>query len=209
MAEFRTAGIVLHRQNFKDADRICRIFTREFGFISVIAKGCKKMKSKKSGTLELFSESNFRLHRRTGELFLVVDALKYSHFSADLPALKVAYSTAEWLLALAPAERPFPQIYEITRAFLKILPRTSKLQLIEIAWRTKIIAQLGFFPDSAEFDMRMNKFFKFLLTSDFSEIIRLIDDYAVFTAAEKILIQIFETTTEKTSRVTATTADWV
>ncbi len=209
MAEFRTAGFVLKKQNFGEADRILRVFSREFGLLSALAKGVKKIHSKKSGSLELFCETNFRLYRKTGELFLVVETAPLSSFSSsDLKSLKPAFEAVELLLALAPPEKPLPKIYKIFHDFLEILPVTSKPRLLKIAFFTKVLSIFGFLPDFEEFEEKEKKFFKFLLRENFPQILKLAEEEEIFEKVENYLREILENVTEKTSRVVSATHDW-
>jgi len=207
--ELKTPGIVLKKQNFGEADRILRIFTQELGVISAIAKGVKKITSKKGGCLELFCESNLRLYRRKGDLFLITDASALANFeSNDLEVLQAAYAASELLLNIAPPEKELPKIYKVTQNFLALLPTTKKLQLLKIAFFAKTLNIFGFLEDSANLPERERKFFKFLLSSDFATILQLAEDPKIFHAAESKLLQILENESEKLSKVSAATHDW-
>ncbi|MFH0834013.1 MAG: DNA repair protein RecO [Patescibacteria group bacterium] len=221
--ESKTPGFVLKKQNFGEADRILRIFSAEFGLISVLAKGVKKTKSRKAGSLELFGETNFRLHRRGGELFLVTETNPISAFeSKDLAVLQIAFAAGELLLQLAPPEKPLPKVYKIFQDFVTLLPIVNprdisgvnsvikpKLQLLKIAFFAKVLAILGFLPQLEQFKIREQKLFKFLLENDFPRILQLENDAQLFTWAEKFLVQLLENSAEKTSRVAAATQNWV
>ncbi|MFH0776324.1 MAG: DNA repair protein RecO [Patescibacteria group bacterium] len=219
--ESKTPGFVLKKQNFGEADRILRVFSAEFGLISVLAKGVKKTKSRKAGSLELFGETNFRLHRRLGELFLVTETNPISAFeSKDLAVLKIAFAAGELLLQLAPPEKPLPKIYKIFKNFLTIVVNppvnwgvnratTSKLQLLKIAFFAKVLAILGFLPNLEQFKIREQKLLKFLLENDFPRILQLENNAQLFTWAEKFLVQLLENSAEKFSRVAAATQNWL
>ena len=53
---YRTQAIVLGHMEFGEADRILRLFTLERGKITAIAKGVRKIRSRKAGHLEPFTE---------------------------------------------------------------------------------------------------------------------------------------------------------
>jgi len=57
---YRTAGIVLRRREQGDADRVLTLCTPQ-GKIDVLAKGARKLRSRKAGHIELFAHSNFVL----------------------------------------------------------------------------------------------------------------------------------------------------
>ena len=59
---YRTEGIVIHRRSQGEADRVLRLCTPA-GKIDVLAKGARKLRSRKAGHIELFSRSSFVLSR--------------------------------------------------------------------------------------------------------------------------------------------------
>lgn len=199
---------MLRKQNYGEADRILRIFTQEMGMVSAIAKGVKKIKSRKGGSLELFSEVNLRLMRKTGELFLITEVASKQHPDFTLPQLAVTYKIAEWILALLPAEKPFPEIYEMLQQVFKVIPKTPKLALVELAFGVKFFNDLGYLRNPEDYPEKLRKLLKFLIVADFKEILRLQEDSGIFAEANRILIDIYENETNKTSRVEINTRGW-
>ena len=60
---FRAEAVVLRHTNFGEADRMLTLYTREHGKIRAIAKGVRKIKSRKSGHLEPFTRLILQLAR--------------------------------------------------------------------------------------------------------------------------------------------------
>lgn len=54
---YRTEALVLRRSDWGEADRLLTLFTPERGKLRALAKGVRKLHSRKSGHLELFSRS--------------------------------------------------------------------------------------------------------------------------------------------------------
>jgi DNA repair protein RecO (recombination protein O) len=64
-----TEAIVLRRTDFGEADRILTIMTPELGKLRVIAKGVRKITSRKAGHVELFTRTQILLaHGRTFDI---------------------------------------------------------------------------------------------------------------------------------------------
>ena len=205
----KTAGIVLKRQNFGEADRILKIFTKELGLITAIAKGCRKVKSKRAGCFELFTEANFNFHRRTGELFLVTSAAKVQSFEwLDLVALKKIYLAVEWLLTLVPPEKAVPDIYQLLLDYLTALKKQNKISLLNIAFKTKLLVQLGFLPDPDSFGEDVRKVIKFFAQLHFREISRLEEDQKLLDKIDKELQKTFARETDRVSKVEVATQGW-
>lgn len=59
---YRTAGIVMRRREQGDADRVLTLCT-PLGKVNVLAKGARKLRSRKAGHIELFTHSSFVLSR--------------------------------------------------------------------------------------------------------------------------------------------------
>jgi DNA repair protein RecO (recombination protein O) len=59
---YRTEGIVVRRRNQGEADRVLTLCT-PLGKLDVIAKGARKVRSRKAGHIELFSRSSFVIAR--------------------------------------------------------------------------------------------------------------------------------------------------
>ncbi|MEN6481049.1 MAG: DNA repair protein RecO [Anaerolineaceae bacterium] len=57
----RVEGVVLRHSEFGEADRLLTVFTRERGKLKVVAKGVRKMRSRKAGHLEPFMRTSMQL----------------------------------------------------------------------------------------------------------------------------------------------------
>lgn len=60
---YRTEALVIRHSNFGEADRILTLYSRENGKIRVVAKGVRKLKSRKAGHLEPFTRVQLQLAR--------------------------------------------------------------------------------------------------------------------------------------------------
>lgn len=60
---YRSESLVIRHSNFGEADRILTLFTREQGKLRAIAKGVRKLKSRKAGHLEPFTRVQLQLAR--------------------------------------------------------------------------------------------------------------------------------------------------
>ena len=58
---FRVDAVVLRHSDWGEADRLLVMFTRELGKVRAIAKGVRKLRSRKAGHLEPFTRSNLLL----------------------------------------------------------------------------------------------------------------------------------------------------
>jgi DNA repair protein RecO (recombination protein O) len=94
---YRTEGIVLRGHDLGEADRILTILTRERGKIRAVAKGVRKMMSKKAGHLEPFCRSNLLLAQgRDLDVVSQADTIDaFAHLRSSLDLLGPAFYLAE------------------------------------------------------------------------------------------------------------------
>ena len=65
--------VVLRYTNFNEADRMLTLFSPELGKISVLARGCRKAKSRFLAATELFCYGEYTLYRR-GDFHIMTQA---------------------------------------------------------------------------------------------------------------------------------------
>ena len=70
---FRLEAVVLRHADWGEADRLLTLYTRERGKVRAIAKGARKIKSRKAGHLEPFTRVTLQLARGR-DLLIVTDA---------------------------------------------------------------------------------------------------------------------------------------
>ncbi|OGB80350.1 DNA repair protein RecO, partial [candidate division CPR3 bacterium GWE2_35_7] len=61
VATYKTEGIILKKQKIQEADYIITIFSKHYGKIRAVAKGARRIISRKSGSLELLNWCSFFL----------------------------------------------------------------------------------------------------------------------------------------------------
>src|SRR5512140_3276703 len=67
---FRVEAVVLRHADWGEADRLLTLYTRERGKVRAIAKGARKIRSRKAGHLEPFTRVTLQLAR--GRYLLIV-----------------------------------------------------------------------------------------------------------------------------------------
>lgn len=70
---FRVEAVVLRHANWGEADRILTLYTRERGKVRAIAKGARRIKSRKAGHLEPFTHVTLQLAKGR-DLFIITQA---------------------------------------------------------------------------------------------------------------------------------------
>lgn len=149
MPTYQTTGIVIGRTNFGEADRIVRILTPEYGKLSAVAKGVRKIKSRLAGHLELFAESGLSL--ATGRNLDVVTSARlawYPHqLTGDFDRVQLAYLFARLIDRTAGESQPHPELYAHLQDTLRALDAGASGSLPELWFRLRLLALIGLRPE--------------------------------------------------------------
>jgi DNA repair protein RecO (recombination protein O) len=89
-----TTAIILGRTDYGEADRILSLLTPEYGKLSLLAKGVRRVKSKLAGGIELFSVSEITFIKGRGEVGTLVSTRlvkHYDHIVGDLGRTMLGY----------------------------------------------------------------------------------------------------------------------
>ncbi len=119
--KYKATGIILKGSSLKENDRLVTLLTPEHGLIRAVAPGAKKYKSQLRGRTELFVVNQLLLIKgRSLDKIIQADTLyTYPGFSRDLGKLATAQYLAELSIALAVAEQPQPELYEVLNEHLR------------------------------------------------------------------------------------------
>lgn len=145
MKAFKTEGVILRRRSFGEADRILTVFSLHRGKISVLAKGVRRITSRRAGNVELLNRVQMFLH--PGKNFLILteaEALNtYQPLKEDLTLSTYAYHIVELADKLLAEDQENRGLYlDLTQ----LLDRLSKRprQLLIRAFEVKTLSKLGF-----------------------------------------------------------------
>lgn len=126
---YATNAIVLKRRNIGEADRIVTIFSKEYGKMRVIAKGIRRIASRRSPHVEVFSHSILMLHR--GNTWdMVTEATPIDTFSflrLQLPRVTSAYYLCELVDVLLPDRQEHRDVYTLLLGALQTLNGATQI----------------------------------------------------------------------------------
>jgi len=74
-------GIIINTKNYGDTSKIIDIFTKEYGVIGVMAKGCKSLKSNLRSVTDKLTYANFTLYYKKDKLSILSEASVINNFS--------------------------------------------------------------------------------------------------------------------------------
>ena len=151
---YSSEAIVLARRNYSEADRILVVLTKNFGKISLLAKGVRLPKSKKRGHLEVFSHIKFSASKGKS-LDLITEAEmidSYAEIRANLKKVSVAYFFMEGVGRLIHEGEKNEQLFNFMLDYLNKLRESSHLRKLRLNYIYDILVILGFWPKGRRMD---------------------------------------------------------
>ena len=147
MRSFRTEGIVIKRKNFGEADRILTVITKNRGKISVIAKGVRKISSRRSSHIELLNLSVFSCHDAKMPILTEVETLNhYSNLKSDLEKSGYAFYVCELVDGLLPEHQENRAVFNLLQQVFYDLEIDPDPRKRIKRFEEELIILLGFWP---------------------------------------------------------------
>ena len=145
---YNSEGIILSRRSFSEADRILSVFSREKGRTSLIAKGVRKPKSRKRGSIEVFSEVKYAAAKgKSLDIMTEVEIIdSYPDIRKSLKKVSVAYFYMETVGRLLGEEEQNESLYRLLKKYLRNLPGVSKLKDERESFIKDTLSLLGYWP---------------------------------------------------------------
>src|SRR4030042_4370415 len=110
---YTAEAIVLKRQNIGEADRILTVFTKKYGKMRVLARGVRKVSSKRAPHVEVFNRVIVTVHRGRGmdTLTEVSPVASYEAIRQDIARVGAAYYLCELIDGLLAAEEAQADVF--------------------------------------------------------------------------------------------------
>ncbi|QQG47119.1 MAG: DNA repair protein RecO [Candidatus Woesebacteria bacterium] len=151
---FKSEGIIISRKNFSEADRLITLFTKDFGKITLLAKGVRKPKSRKRGSLEIFTLVSFQASE-TNSINLITEVTAINNFPKirnNLKRTSVAFFICELVSRLTQYEEPHLDLFFLVVNTLKNLQTSQKLRVLRENFIKDSVVLLGFWPSYKKID---------------------------------------------------------
>jgi DNA repair protein RecO (recombination protein O) len=145
---YRTEGIVLKGYDYGEADRILTLYTPQLGKVRAIAKGVRRIKSRKAGHLDLFTRANL-LVARGRQLDIVTQAETIEPFAGmrtDLVRLSYAHYVAELVDAFTVEGMANYPAYATTISTLRRIATANEPTLSVRSFELQLLALMGYRP---------------------------------------------------------------
>jgi len=147
----KTRAVVLREIKYRDQSKICTLFTREFGKITVIVKGARNPKNRLSGKFGPGSVLDIVLYRKPNrEVQLVSEgSLVHSPLTSEphMERFAAMYRIVDLVSNAVDGEEKNLPLFELLEGTLEALYRTASRFELLVAWfMLRLVSILGFEP---------------------------------------------------------------
>ena len=145
----RVEAVVLRHSDWGEADRLLTIFSREQGKLRCVAKGARKLLSRKAGHLEPFTRVALQLAKGS-DLWIVTQAETIDAYLAlgeDLVRTGTAAYAVELLDRFTYEEGQNPALYQLLVETLERISQEEDLFLAVRYYEIRLLDALGFRPE--------------------------------------------------------------
>lgn len=150
MASEKATALVLRVVEFSETSSIVTLFTREFGKLSAIAKGARRLKGPFESALDLLALCRIVFRPKApGILDLLTEAKlerRFRPYGRDLTGLYAAYYVAELITELTEEHDPHPELFDLADAILAGLAQGDPVAPLVLQFELGTLSALGHLP---------------------------------------------------------------
>jgi DNA repair protein RecO (recombination protein O) len=146
---YSSEGIILARRSFSEADRILSVFSKKKGRTSLIAKGVRKPKSRKRGSIEIFSRVKYSAAKgKNLDIMTEVEIIdSFPKVRKNLKKVSVAYFYMETIGRLSTEDEENEKLYRLLTGYLKRLSKVKNLKEERERFIKDTLTLLGYWPE--------------------------------------------------------------
>ncbi|MBS1251513.1 MAG: DNA repair protein RecO [Anaerolineales bacterium] len=145
---YRTPALILKRQDLGEADRILTLFTPAMGKVRAVAKGVRKITSRKSGHVELFTYSNLLIAKgRNLDIVTQAETIKpFRVLREDLARITYAYYIAEVVDHFTEERDENRPLFDLMLATLDAFEQTADIRRTTRYFELRLLDAVGYRP---------------------------------------------------------------
>lgn len=143
-----TDAFVIRRKNVGEADRMVTLFTKQHGKMRVLARGIRKISSKRAPHVEVFNRAVMTIHKgnKQDTLTEVSPVRSFEEIRKDLKRVGAAYYLCELVDGLLPVEQPHEDIFELLGDAFGALGdvKTDRIDVLRARFASALLTRLGY-----------------------------------------------------------------
>ena len=145
---YRAEAIILRDRKLGEADKVITLYTAEYGKLDAVAKGVRRITSRKRGHLEELSQSSLLLaHGRTLDVITQTETVaSFAALRSDLERLSRALYVAELVNRFTVERLENVALYRLTLDVFRRLSEETALDAIVRYFELHLLRLSGFQP---------------------------------------------------------------
>ncbi|TVY09644.1 DNA repair protein RecO [Paenibacillus cremeus] len=147
--QYRVQGIVIRSMDYGEGNKIISLFTREYGKMSVVARGAKKVKSRYGSSAQLFTFGDY-LFYKNGQLGTLNHAEiiePYHKIREDLHRAAHASYLAEMTERMMGDQEGQPFLFDQLKASMTAIQEDKDYEIIDHFYEMKMLTYAGYTPE--------------------------------------------------------------
>ncbi len=151
MQFLKDLGFIVKRTNFGESDRYITIFTKYNGKVEVVAKGVRKLTSRRASSVELLNLVRFQAVRTSKNHILTEVELisSYETLKNNLPNVQILFLLCELIDKLCPLGQKHDDVFELIKTTLARVKTDQEPAVSD--FQKNILSLLGFWDGKKEF----------------------------------------------------------
>ena len=149
MESIKVEGIVLGETNYSESSKILKVFTKDYGVISIMSKGCRNIKSKLRGVSSKLAYANFMIKYKKDGISTLTDADTIDTLRNIVTDIeKISYLS--YLLDLTDQVYKHSKSNKIYPIFISIVRKINEgydPEVLSIIYELKLLEFLGISPN--------------------------------------------------------------
>ena len=147
---FKTEGLVLRETEYKDADKLLTVLTKDRGKLTLRARGVRSKSSCLKSGCQLLAYSEFTVFENRSQQLIdeAVPIALFMPLRADIEQLSLATYFAQVAEVLSQEDYPDPELLSLCLNALYALAELKKPQtLVKAAFELRAACQAGYLPN--------------------------------------------------------------
>lgn len=154
-----STAIIINRSDYRENDSLLTVYTKDFGKLSLVARGAKKLSSKLSGHLEPLSLVDILIIKGKGFDYIgsALGRQAFLGIKDDLNKLYFAGSALRSFNILVRDNQPDERLFLLLQRFLEVIDNypdndfgRESGELLYVFFALKLLSELGYRPEMHE-----------------------------------------------------------
>jgi DNA repair protein RecO (recombination protein O) len=146
----KTEGIIIRTQDYGESNKIITVLTQGYGKISLMARGARKMKSRLSSVVQLFTYGQFLFFKGSAKSMGNLSQGEVIHSFRDLrqDLTKTAYAAycAEWMDKVLTHDEPGGYAFQLLLQTFEYLAEDKNASVLARLFEMKMLTLAGYKP---------------------------------------------------------------